>query len=153
MRSFGLPELIYVVEALRWTLALSAIGFIGGGLVGALIAMLRFADNRLINGIITLYTQFFQGILLLLLMLLCYYGISLMGIQLSPLQAAATALTINASAFLGVIWESALRAIPKTQWESGNLSPCGRCKPCVISLLRRRCDLRCRPRWVFWSSW
>lgn len=126
MRSFGLPELLYVIEALRWTLALSAIGFIGGGLVGALIAILRFADNRLIGGMITLYTQFFQGIPLLLLMLLCYYGISLIGIQLSPLQAAATALTINASAFLGVIWESALRSIPKTQWESGEslaLSP------------------------------
>lgn len=119
MRSFGIPEFLYVLEALKWTFALSLIGFIGGAVLGVILAVARCNDKWFIRNIAIVYTQFFQGIPLLLLMLLCYYGISLIGIQLSPLMAATVALTLNGGAFLGAIWESALRAIPKAQWESG----------------------------------
>lgn len=119
MRSFGYPEIFYIVEALQWTLTLSVIGFVGGSLLGGIIAIARFNGHPFVKWLVTLYSQFFQGVPLLLLMLLCYYGISLIGIQLSPLMAATVALTLNSSAFLGAIWESALRTIPKAQWESG----------------------------------
>jgi polar amino acid transport system permease protein len=120
MRSLGSVEALFVIDALRWTLLLTVIAFTGGGVAGAVIAILRLSDHRLIKWMLNGYNQVFQGIPLLMLMLLCYYGVSLAGIQLSALEAATLALTVNSSAFLGVIWESCLRSIPRAQWESAS---------------------------------
>ena len=45
-RSFGLPEFIYILEAVRWTLLLSLVAFLGGGVVGLVIAVLRTTPSR-----------------------------------------------------------------------------------------------------------
>lgn len=118
MRSIGMVEVLYVVTALRWTLALSGIAFVCGGLVGAIMALLRLSEQPWLKRVMTVYVQIFQGIPLLMLILLCYYGVSLAGLRLSALEAATLALALNSSAFLCVIWESSLRAVPKGQWES-----------------------------------
>lgn len=73
--------------------------------------------------------QFVQGLPLLILMFICYYAPALLGYNVSAIVAASIALTINASAFLGAIWESALRAIPAAvgkRRRSGN-DLCRRC--------------------------
>ena len=41
IREFALIDLGYLVLAARWTLLLSAIAFLGGGLVGLLVTLLR----------------------------------------------------------------------------------------------------------------
>jgi ABC-type amino acid transport system permease subunit len=42
-RSFGSGELLYLLKAIPWTLALSLGALIGGGVVGLVIAILRTA--------------------------------------------------------------------------------------------------------------
>lgn len=118
MRVFGTPEIIFLLFALRWTLLLTAIAFVGGGLVGIVFALVRLSDNPVVRLVTTVYVQIVQGLPLLMLMFLCYYGTTLFGFELNPVVAAALALTIHSSAFLGIIWESSLRAIPRPQWES-----------------------------------
>ena len=34
MRTFGFPEFLFILEAAKWTLALSAIAFVGGAILG-----------------------------------------------------------------------------------------------------------------------
>jgi len=104
--------------AARWTVLLSLLAFIGGGLVGlalliARIAKLRFAD-RLVAG----YVQLFQGTPLLMQLFLAYFGLALFGINVSPWVAAALALTLYTSAFLTEIWSGCVAAVHKGQWEA-----------------------------------
>jgi len=120
MRYFGLPEFLFIIRALIWTITLTIIAFFGGGIVGAALALMRISKSKLMQHVTSAYMQVIQGLPLLVLMFLCYYTPSLFGYQLSAITAAAIALTINTGAFLGAIWESALRAIPRPQWESAD---------------------------------
>jgi polar amino acid transport system permease protein len=40
------------------------------------------------------------------------------GLQLEPWQAAVLGLSLNAGAFLGEIWRSAVESVPRGQWEA-----------------------------------
>ena len=91
--------------AARWTVALSLVAFIGGGLVGMLL---------LVAG----YVQLFQGTPLLMQMFLAYFGLALFGVDTSAWVAAAVALTLYTSAFLCEIWRGCVAAVPKGQWEA-----------------------------------
>ena len=119
MVDFSLWDILRnLLLAARWTVTLSLIAFIGGGLVGlalliARIAKLRFAD-RLVAG----YVQLFQGTPLLMQLFLAYFGLALFGINVSPWVAAALALTLYTSAFLTEIWRGCVAAVHKGQWEA-----------------------------------
>ncbi len=102
----------------RWTVALSLIAFIGGGLVGLLLLLLRLSQVRGVEVIVSGYVQIFQGIPLLIQLFLAYYGLGLFGINTSPWVAAAVGLTLYASAFLTEIWRGCVAAIPRGQWEA-----------------------------------
>jgi polar amino acid transport system permease protein len=104
--------------AARWTIALSFIAFIGGGLVGMLLVVLRLYKLPGVTPLISAYVQIFQGIPLLVQLFLAYYGLGLFGIDTSPWVAAGIGLTLYASAFLSEIWRGCIAAIPKGQWEA-----------------------------------
>ena len=53
---------------------------------------------------------------------LCFFGPSLFGLgELSALAAAALAMTIYSSAFLGEIWRGCIQAVPRNQWGGGRM--------------------------------
>jgi polar amino acid transport system permease protein len=104
--------------AARWTVALSLIAFVGGGLVGALLLMLRLSKAPGVRPLVAGYVQIFQGIPLLVQLFLAYYGLGLFGINTSPWVAAALGLTLYTSAFLTEIWRGCVAAIPRGQWEA-----------------------------------
>ena len=104
--------------AARWTIALSFIAFIGGGLVGMLLVVLRLYKLPGLTPLISAYVQIFQGIPLLVQLFLAYYGLGLFGIDTSPWVAAGIGLTLYASAFLSEIWRGCIAAIPTGQWEA-----------------------------------
>ena len=118
MRTFGWPELWFIVEAAKWTVALSLIAFIGGALVGLVIALSRTSDNGLARGIATVFTQIFQGTPLLLQLFLVFFGAPILGFEITPWVAAAAALILNSGAFLGEIWRGCIQAVPRGQWEA-----------------------------------
>jgi len=109
--------------ALRWTVVLSLIAFVGGGLVGGALLALRLRAGRLVEAIVAGYVQLFQGTPLLMQLFLAYFGLALLGIEVSAWTAATVALTLYTSAFLTEIWRGCVAAIPKGQWEaSGSLA-------------------------------
>lgn len=119
IREFGLVDLMYLLGAARWTVALAAVAFLGGGLVGILVALMRMTPLRPVRWVATLYVRVVQGTPLLAWLFLFYFGLPLAGIVVNPWVAAATAFAIYAGAFLGDIWHGAVLAIPRTQWEAG----------------------------------
>ena len=101
-----------------WTVALSAIAFVGGGLVGLAVLFLRTSRVPALRLATQGYINLFQGTPLLMQLFLCFFGLAALGIEVSPWVAAGVALTLYSSAFLGEIWRGCVEAIPKGQWES-----------------------------------
>lgn len=104
--------------AARWTIALSLIAFLGGGLVGLALLVLRTLPLAWAQRAVAGYVQLFQGTPLLMQLFLAYFGMALIGIETSAWTAAAVALTLYSSAFLAEIWHGCVKAIPKGQWEA-----------------------------------
>jgi polar amino acid transport system permease protein len=118
-RSFELPEFIYLLAALRWTLLLSLVAFLGGGVVGLVIAILRTTHSRVLRLLAAGYIQLFQGTPVLMQLFLFYYGLAVLyDMQVDAWPAVALAFTLYAGAFLGEIWRGSIQAIPRTQWEA-----------------------------------
>ncbi|MDD2926623.1 amino acid ABC transporter permease [Rhodoferax sp.] len=119
MVQFSLWDIFtFLLGAVRWTVALSLIAFIGGGLAGMGLLMLRFSKLRGVATAVAWYVQIFQGTPLLMQLFLVYFGLALLGMDTSPLVAAAICLTLYASAYLTEIWRGCVNAIPKGQWEA-----------------------------------
>jgi polar amino acid transport system permease protein len=119
MVDFSLWDILRnLLLAARWTVVLSLIAFIGGGLVGLALLVIRIAKVRGTEPLVSGYVQLFQGTPLLMQLFLTYFGIALFGIQTSPWTSAALALTLYTSAFLTEIWRGCVASIPRGQWEA-----------------------------------
>ncbi|MFK0209368.1 amino acid ABC transporter permease [Agrobacterium sp. NPDC090283] len=120
MASIGPNELFFLMQGLKWTLALTIIGFIGGGVFGLCVALARVADSPAIQRASTAYIAVFQGTPLLMQLFVVYYGVALAGLNVDAWIAVAIAFTLHASAFLGEIWRGGIQAVPKGQTEAAN---------------------------------
>ncbi len=119
MVELGLAQILpFLLLAARWTLLLSAIAFAGGGIGATLLLMWRFAYPKSGGWFTSFYIHLLQGTPLLLQLFLVFFGLPLVGIDVSPLLAAAIALTLYASAFLAEIWRGCVDAIPRGQWDA-----------------------------------
>ncbi|EJL84045.1 amine acid ABC transporter, permease protein, 3-TM region, His/Glu/Gln/Arg/opine family [Polaromonas sp. CF318] len=114
--------------AARWTVVLSLVAFIGGGLVGALLLVGRLSAARsapgaqkaarIVRRVLDGYVLLFQGTPLLMQLFLAYFGLALFGINVPAWVAAGVALTLYTSAYLAEIWRGCVDAIPRGQWEA-----------------------------------
>nr|WP_108500843.1 amino acid ABC transporter permease [Paracoccus indicus] len=118
IREFTSAELLFIVGAIRWTLILSAIAFLGGAIGGLGIALARTSQGRALRRVAAGFIQVFQGTPLLMQLFLVYFGLAVVGLPINPLLAAAVALTLHASAYLGEIWRGAIQAVPQGQSEA-----------------------------------
>src|SRR5262249_5416538 len=118
VREFTAHELCFLVLALRWPSALSAIAFVAGGAGGLAVALSRVSRSRVLAGAATAYIKVVQGTPLLMQLYLVYFGASLLRLTSDAWTAAALGLTLYASAFLGEIWRGCIQAVPHTQWEA-----------------------------------
>jgi polar amino acid transport system permease protein len=104
--------------AARWTLLLSLIAFLGGGTVGLLLTLLRSLRHNIFVRLIQLYVELFQGTPLLMQLFLFFFGLSLLGIEVSAWLAAILSLTLYSSAYFHDIWRGCIESLPKGQWEA-----------------------------------
>ena len=118
MRTFGFPEFLFILEAAKWTVALSLIAFVGGALVGLALALARVSERPALQRLSSLFIQVFQGTPLLLQLFLIFFGAPVLGFDINPWVAAGIALVLNSGAFLGEIWRGCIQAIPRGQWEA-----------------------------------
>lgn len=114
----GAPEFLFLLQGLKWTVVLSAIGFAGGGIVGLLVALARTSGKPGLERATAGYISVFQGTPLLMQLFVVYFGLALVGLDLEAWQAVAVGFTLNASAFLGDILRGAIEAIPRGQAEA-----------------------------------
>jgi len=104
--------------AARWTIALSAIAFLGGGIVGLGILIARISSRSWLKRLAEIYIGVFQGTPLLMQLFLVFFGLPLIGFRIEPWSAAVVGLTLYASAYLAEIWRGGVEAIPLGQWDA-----------------------------------
>ena len=106
--------------AARWTVLLSLVAFVGGGIVGlvdpaAAGSPRTTGARRFASG----YIALFQGTPLLMQLFLMFFGLPMLGFRIEPWTAAVLGLTFFASAYLAEIWRSGVEALPRGQWDAG----------------------------------
>ncbi|MEM9219199.1 MAG: amino acid ABC transporter permease [Cyanobacteria bacterium P01_F01_bin.150] len=119
MRDFSHLDILFaLIWAARWTLLLSGVAFVCGGLAGFILLLLRISPFQPVRYLSWLYSEIVQGTPLLIQFLIAFFGLSIVGFNLTPWTSATIALTTFTSAFLGDIWRGSVEAIPREQWEA-----------------------------------
>jgi polar amino acid transport system permease protein len=116
--SFSFTHLLYLVSSIGWTLVLSGIAFVLGSIGGFGVMLARISPRPWLRWLAVLYIECIQGIPLLILLFIVYFGLSVYGYSLPSLVAAGLAMMIYVAAYLGDIWRGCIDAMPKPQWEA-----------------------------------
>ena len=147
IREFAFIDVLYLVAAMRWTLALTAIAFVGGGLVGLVDrAAARLRACAPLRWLGTVYVLVVQGTPLLAWLFVFFFGLSIFGIEVSPGSPPPPSYSIYAGAFLGEIWRGCLQAIPTHAVGGRRLArPRRSASSCATSSCRRRSRLAIPP--------
>ena len=114
----GSDEFLFLLTGLKWTVALSVVGFVGGGIAGLAVALARTSELPLLERVTAGYIALFQGTPLLMQLFVVYYGLALIGLKLDAWVAVSIGFTLHASAYLGEIWRGSIEAVPKGQTEA-----------------------------------
>jgi polar amino acid transport system permease protein len=112
------PQLQFLLQGLWWTVVLSLMAFVGGGLLGFVVAILCVYGPAFTRNLTMLYIKLIQGTPLLVLLSLTYFGLPTMGVNIDPLTAAGVGLSVYVSAYLGEIWRGCIESVPRTQAEA-----------------------------------
>lgn len=104
--------------AARWTVGLTAIAFLGGGLVGLFVLVLGISRNRWTVRAATAYINLVEGTPLLLQLFVIFFGLPLIGIRSDPMSVACITLSLYGGAFLADIWRGGVEAVPAGQWDA-----------------------------------
>jgi len=114
----NINHLMFLCQGALWTVGLSVIALIGGGIVGFAIALARISPLKSVRLASAVYVQLIQGTPLLVILFLGYFGLAAIGLKVSSLTAAGASLTLYVAAYLGEIWRGCIQSVPKPQWEA-----------------------------------
>lgn len=87
--------------------------------LGLLAAIGKVNGPRIIKKVLFLYTWIWRGTPLLLQLFFVFYGLPLIGIKLSPFEAATVTYALNSGAYLTEIFRGGIESIEKGQYEAG----------------------------------
>lgn len=104
--------------AARYTLLVSGLGIVLGLVIGALICVARLSPLRALRIFGALWVSFLRGVPLLVQLLLVYFLLPVIGINVPALVAAVVTVGICASAYISEIWRGAIAAMPAGQTEA-----------------------------------
>jgi len=107
-----------LLTGLQWTVLLSLVAFVCGGVAGLLVMLARISQLSALRILARGYIELFQGTPLLMQLFLVFFGIALLGVDVSAWMAAAVALTLFTSAYLAEIWRGCVESVTKGQWEA-----------------------------------
>ena len=118
IRELSRNHLVLIMQGLGWTVLLAFTAIVAGSAIGLALAVLRSSNRRSFAVPSAILIRLFQGIPLVVVVFMIYFGIARAGYQVSSFLSCAIALSLFAGAFLGEIWCGALLSIPRAQWES-----------------------------------
>lgn len=109
-----------LLSGLKVTLLLGIVSIVAGLILGLFIALVRLYAIRPASIVAKIYIDVFRSIPLLVLLIVVYYALPFVGLNLSPFMSAATALTLVSGAYTAEIFRAGIEAIPRGQFEASN---------------------------------
>lgn len=107
-----------IFKGLLMTVALVLVCIPLGMLVGMLVAVLYTFHVRWLNRLLIFYVDFIRAFPPLVLLILIYYGLPFLGVELNDFFAVVLALMLNSSGYYGEIFRAGIASIPKGQTEA-----------------------------------
>ncbi len=107
-----------LVLAFRWTLALSLVALVGGGVLSLPLLVARVGRSVVARRAAELYSTVFQSTPLLMQLFLVFFGLGLWGQDVPAWFAATLTLIVWTAAFLSDIWRGCVEAVGRGQWEA-----------------------------------
>jgi len=104
------------------TVLVTVAGIVLGFAIGALIAAAATAPSRPARIFAALYISFFRGVPLLVQLLLAYYVLPFVGLDVSPWTAAVGMLGLCCAAYAAEILRGGLSTVPVAAIEAARLS-------------------------------
>ena len=104
-------------------------------IISMIFGLMRLSKNLAIQGIATVYIEFFRGTSLLVQLFWAYYVLPFFGISLEAFTAGVVALGLNFGAYGAEIVRAGILAVPRGQWEAAhalNFTPSKRIKRIII---------------------
>ncbi|EXF93750.1 ABC transporter permease [Pseudomonas fluorescens HK44] len=109
-----------LLKGLELTILLGLTSLLLATLFGLIIVLLRMYAPKAIRFIAICYIDLFRAIPLLVLLVLIYYALPFVGINLTPFWAATSALTLVASAYTAECFRAGIESVQKGQFEAAH---------------------------------
>lgn len=108
-----------IVKALGNTLAAFALAAVLSLVLGFVLAIGRLSDHAWVRVPVTVVTELFRAVPVLVFMMLLYYGLPVVGVKMEPYWAVVIALMAYNGSVLAEVIRAGVESLPKGQKEAG----------------------------------
>lgn len=108
----------YIVLGIGATLLITFVAFAIGAIIGLPLAFARRSRIMLLRAVVRIYVDVVRSVPALVWLFIFYFGLSQVGLRLTPIVAAIAAFGFIASSYLTEIYRGGLAAIGQGQWEA-----------------------------------
>jgi glutamate transport system permease protein len=108
-----------IFEALGRTLAAFGLAAVLSIALGFLLAIGRMSEHAWVRIPVTVITEFFRAVPVLVFMMLLYYGLPVVGVRMDPYWAVVLALTVYNGSVLAEVLRAGVESLPRGQKEAG----------------------------------
>src|ERR1700761_8779422 len=108
----------FLLEGTLYTVSASALAVVLGLLVGILVVIGRQSKYRALRALIAVYISIVRGTPLFIQILIVYYALPGLGLDIPRFQAGVIALSLNSGAYISEMIRGGLMAIPKGQLDA-----------------------------------
>ena len=111
-------NLPFLVAGAWTTLALTVVSMIFATVAGLLVGLMNMFGGKVIGAITRVYIEAIRGTPALLLILIVYYALPTIGLNLPRFPAAVVSLAVCYAAYIAEVFRAAVESIPKGQSEA-----------------------------------
>lgn len=111
-------SVLFILKGSIVTIKLFSVIFLCSIPVAVILSLMKVSNNKILKGIIGVYTWVFRGTPLLLQLFFVYFGLPVAGIKLSRFTAASIAFILNYAAYFTEIFRAGIQSIDKGQYEA-----------------------------------
>lgn len=108
-----------LLPGLKVTIPLTVIAFSLAMVIAVIMALIQFADVKVLKHLARFYIWVIRGTPLLVQLFIVFYGLPKAGLVLAPFPSAVIVFSINEGAYGAEIIRAALESVPKGQMEAG----------------------------------
>ena len=108
-----------LLPGLKVPIPLTVIAFSLAMVIAVIMALIQFANVKVLKHIARFYIWVVRGTPLLVQLFIVFYGLPKVGIVLAPFPSAVIVFSVNEGAYGAEIIRAALESVPKGQMEAG----------------------------------